>query len=124
MKKIDLNFHNCYHGGIHSAKDHTLVKIDFSSNINPLGISNNVIKSLKKNIHLSYIYPDPNCTELKKDILKYLDCNIDESHNIIIGNGATELIHYFSSSFVKKKTIIPSPTFCEYESASRRKGLK
>ena len=45
MKKIDLNFHNCYHGGIHSAKDHTLVKIDFSSNINPLGISDNVIKS-------------------------------------------------------------------------------
>src|SRR3954469_7239865 len=124
MKKINPNFHNCYHGGIHSAKDHTLVKIDFSSNINPLGISDNVIKSLKKNIHLSYIYPDPNCTELKKDILKYLDCSIDESHNIIIGNGATELIHYFSSSFVKKKTIIPSPTFCEYELASRRKGAE
>jgi len=124
MKKINPNCHNSYHGGIHSAKDHTLVKIDFSSNINPLGISDNVIKSLKKNIHLSYIYPDPNCTELKKDILKYLDCNIDESHNIIIGNGATELIHYFSSSFVKKKTIIPSPTFCEYELASRRKGAK
>lgn len=120
MEKIKSNFFNCHHGGIHSVKNHKLVKIDFSSNINPLGISKKVIKSLIKNINLSYIYPDPNCIELKKDIIEYLDCNIDEIDHIITGNGATELIHYFSSTFVKKKVMIPSPTFCEYELASRR----
>ncbi|MDQ6723390.1 MAG: histidinol-phosphate aminotransferase family protein [Thermoproteota archaeon] len=124
MKEVKSNFLNCHHGGIHSAKNHNLVKIDFSSNINPLGISKKVIKSLIKNINLSYIYPDPNCIELKKDILKYLDCNIEDIDHIIMGNGATELIHYFSSTFVKKKVIIPSPTFCEYELASKRSNAK
>jgi threonine-phosphate decarboxylase len=124
MEKIKSNFFNCHHGGIYSAKNSNLVKIDFSSNINPLGVSKKIIKSLINNINLSYIYPDPNCIELKRGIIKYLDCNIDEIDNIITGNGATELIHYFSSTFVKKKVMIPSPTFCEYELASRRSNAK
>jgi threonine-phosphate decarboxylase len=124
MKKNKSNFFNCHHGGIHSAKNSKLVKIDFSSNINPLGVSKKITKAIINNINLSYIYPDPNCIELKRSILKYLDCNIDEIDNIITGNGATELIHYFSSTFVKKKVMIPSPTFCEYELASRRSNAK
>lgn len=123
-KKNELNFFNCHHGGIHSVKNHSLVKIDFSSNINPLGISKRVIKSIMENLNLSYIYPDPNCIELKKDILKHLYSNIVEIDQIVTGNGATELIHYFASTFVKKKVIIPSPTFCEYELASRRNSAK
>ncbi len=123
-KKNELNFFNCHHGGIHSVKNHNLVKIDFSSNINPLGISKMVIKSLMENINLSHIYPDPNSIELKKDILKHLHSNIVEIDQIVTGNGATELIHYFASTFVKKKVIIPSPTFCEYELASRRNSAK
>jgi threonine-phosphate decarboxylase len=124
MKKNKSNFVNCDHGGIHSTKNSNLVKIDFSSNINPLGISKKIIKALINNINLSYIYPDPNCIELKKSILKYLDCNIEEIENIITGNGATELIHYFSSTFVKRKVMIPSPTFCEYELAAKRSNAK
>ena len=117
MKKTKSSFFNCHHGGIYSVKSNKSVKIDFSSNTNPLGISKNVVKSLIENINLSYSYPDPNCIELKNDILKYLSCNIDEIDHIITGNGATELIHYFSSAFVKKKVMIPSPTCCEYELA-------
>jgi threonine-phosphate decarboxylase len=124
MKKNNSNFFNCHHGGTYSVKDHKLVKIDFSSNINPLGISKKVVECLIKNINLSYAYPDPNCIELKKDILIYLNCNIDETEHLITGNGATELIHYFSSTFVKNKVLIPSPTFCEYELASKRNNAK
>ncbi len=124
METIDFNFTNCHHGGIYSAKNSKSVKIDFSSNINPLGTSKKVIKALIKNINLSSIYPDPDCIELKKDILKYLNCEVDDIDNLIIGNGATELIHYFSSTFVKNKAIIPSPTFCEYELAAKRSDAK
>ena len=123
-KQNELNFFNCHHGGAYSVKNHRRVKIDFSSNINPLGISKRVTKSLMENLNLSYVYPDPNCIELKKDILKHLDSSIDETDQIVTGNGATELIHYFSSAFVKKKVIIPSPTFCEYELSSRRNSAK
>ena len=48
MEKNKSNFFDCHHGGIHSVKNSNLVKIDFSSNINPLGISKKVIKSLNK----------------------------------------------------------------------------
>lgn len=100
------------------------IEIDFSSNINPLGISNKVLETLKANINLAYIYPDPECIELKKKILEYVGCDFDINENIIIGNGATELIHYFASAFTKKKTLIPTPTFCEYELAVRRRKAK
>lgn len=118
------SLHNCHHGGRYSVKNHHLVEIDFSSNINPLGISTKVLKMLRNNLQLAYSYPDPNCRELKKSIIKYLDpvIDIDINKNIIIGNGATELIHYFSLAFIKKNVIIPSPTFCEYELAAKRNG--
>jgi threonine-phosphate decarboxylase len=117
---VKKNFDSCHHGGKYSASNHQIVKIDFSSNINPLGISQKVIESLKENIEISSVYPDPNCIKLKKDILEYLDSDIDSIENLIIGNGATELIHYFSSAFAKRQVLIPSPTFCEYELAARR----
>ena len=41
---------------------------------------------------------------------------------ITVGNGATEIIHDFAQSICASKVIIPAPTFCEYELASRRMG--
>jgi threonine-phosphate decarboxylase len=112
---------SCFHGGIYSVNP-KLVKVDFSSNVNPLGISNRVLTSLTR--HLSSIsssYPDPGCIELKKKILNYLDSELS-SECICVGNGATEIIHDFARSFVRKKALIPAPTFCEYEVASNRLG--
>ena len=41
--------------------------------------------------------------------------------NIVVGNGAIELIYNFCSAFISKnsKVLIPIPTFQEYESASK-----
>ncbi len=39
---------NCHHGGKYSVINHNLIKMDFSSNINPLGISKRVLNVLKK----------------------------------------------------------------------------
>ncbi|HJU78807.1 MAG TPA: histidinol-phosphate transaminase [Nitrososphaeraceae archaeon] len=44
--------------------------------------------------------------------------------SINIGNGATEIIYNFARTFVQKQVIIPYPTFCEYELASRKLGAK
>ncbi len=114
---------SCSHGGIHSAGPH-VVKIDFSSNVNPLGVSREAITKLKKSLKtLSGIYPDPECTDFKKNLIRYLDGRISFDH-INVGNGATEIIHNFARSFVKRRVIIPSPTFCEYELASKRAGAR
>ena len=49
--------------------------------------------------------------------------NIDlDAEWITVGNGATELIHSFARTFIRKKAIIFNPTFCEYELASKRMG--
>ena len=117
------NLESCPHGTIYSTFDSSKVKIDFSSNVNPLGISKFVLREIKNNlVQTSYTYPDPKSTLLKKSICEYIGCNSD--HNwITVGNGATEIIHNFVRSLCLKNSIIPSPTFCEYELASKRCGM-
>jgi threonine-phosphate decarboxylase len=123
-KGTSYNLDYCSHGGIYSTTNFLKVKIDFSSNINPLGISRYVLKEIKKNIkQIANVYPDPNCTLLKESIAEYIQHGIDQNW-IIIGNGATELIHNFVRCTVSKNSIIPSPTFCEYELASKRCRMK
>src|SRR5437899_4860893 len=96
----------CSHGGIYSVNPR-LVKADFSSNVNPLGISKKVLKSIQKNIRkLSSLYPDPECIDLKKNLLNYLDIGLN-LECISVGNGATEIIHDFARAFVRNKVIIP-----------------
>jgi threonine-phosphate decarboxylase len=123
-KETSHNLESCSHGSIYSTMNFLKVKIDFSSNINPLGISRFVLQEIKKNIkQISHAYPDPNCTLLKKCIAEYIQYGIDQNW-INIGNGATELIHNFVRCFSSKNSIIPSPTFCEYELASKRCKMK
>jgi threonine-phosphate decarboxylase len=112
---------SCYHGGIYSVNP-KLVKVDFSSSINPLGIPDRVLVSIRRNLcRISSSYPDPECLELKKGILSYLDSDLSLDY-ICVGNGATEIIHDFARAFVHNKALIPTPTFCEYEVASYRTG--
>lgn len=121
MRKVLIDARTCFHGGSHSA-DPRKVKIDFSSNVNPLGVSKKVIKSIRRDLaSLSSSYPDPESKELKQALSNYLNVASD---NISVGNGATDIIHNFARLFAKKKVIIPSPSFCEYELASRRMGAE
>ena len=123
-KETSYNLDSCSHGGIYSTMNFLKVKIDFSSNINPLGISRYVLKEIKKNIkQISNVYPDRNCTLLKESIAEYIQHGIDQNW-ITIGNGATELIHNFVRCTASKNSVIPSPTFCEYELASKRCRMK
>jgi threonine-phosphate decarboxylase len=115
--------YSCSHGGVYSV-DPRLVRVDFSSNVNPLGISGNVLKILRKNLpKISSIYPDNEHKNLKKKIINYLDSGVSYD-SINIGNGATEIIYNFVRAFVRKQVLIPYPTFCEYELASRKIGAK
>ena len=110
---------SCFHGGVYSV-DPSLVKFDFSSNVNPLGVSKIVLSSIRKDLgSLSSSYPDPECKDLKKSLSDYLKIHCE---CINVGNGATEIIHNFARMFAREKVIIPSPSFCEYELASRRMG--
>jgi histidinol-phosphate aminotransferase len=95
--------------------------IDFSSNINPLGMSA-YLKDAMANIDISR-YPDPDCLELREALAK--ETGVDSS-SIIIGNGSTELIHLIARAFLGRNSaaVILSPTYGEYETACKLAGIE
>ncbi|OPJ56828.1 pyridoxal phosphate-dependent aminotransferase [Alkalithermobacter paradoxus] len=86
--------------------------MDFSSNINPLGVSPKGKEAIIKNIDSVSIYPDPDYLNLKDSISNY--CNVSKE-NILLGSGATELISSFIKLLNPKKSLIVSPAYSEYE---------
>ncbi|MDQ3853950.1 MAG: histidinol-phosphate aminotransferase family protein [Thermoproteota archaeon] len=112
----------CSHGGIYSVNPR-LVRLDYSSSINPLGAPRKAIAAIKMNTNsLAQNYPDPDCRGLKKSLSRYL--GIDPEW-ISVGNGAIEVIYWFvQAAFAKGRVVIPAPTFCEYELASQKAGAE
>ena len=67
-------------------------------------------------------YPDLHSSDLIDGLKKYT--GLAES-NLIVGNGAIEIIYNFCSTFLsKKRVLIPIPTFGEYEVASKLADCK
>lgn len=93
--------------------------IDFSSNINFLGVpksfTNNLIKALEDII----CYPDLKYREAKQNISQYLKEGIREE-NIILGNGAAEIINLAIRALDKPCIVVPS--FSEYETTAKAYG--
>lgn len=106
------------HGGLYSAKNTDPLVLDFSSNTSPLGFPPLVKKAIKKEIRSLGIYPDPDSEKLRSHLEWYTKIPKDQ---IVVGNGATEIIYNFCNAFLGKKTqvLIPSPTFGEYEAACK-----
>ena len=111
------------HGGIFSTTNPNEKIIDFSSNVNPLGCHPGVKKYLKKQFDQIDVYPDSESTRLRSNLKWFTGLNTSQ---ILVGNGATEIIYNFCSAFVNKKSkvLIPCPTFSEYEKAVKFFGGK
>lgn len=104
------------HGGnIYKLKREAGIEvIDYSANINPFGLSDKLKKGIVDNLCVLEKYPDPEYINMKKIIAGYNKVEID---NIIVGNGATEIMFLYAKSLKPKKVLIISPTFAEYERA-------
>ncbi|WP_243292247.1 threonine-phosphate decarboxylase CobD [Bacillus sp. FJAT-47783] len=91
------------------------VKIDFSVNLNPLGPPISLQEKWSELLFYVKDYPDPNCSELRKLIAKKENVSPE---NILIGNGAAEMIFLLASGLLAKKNVfIVEPTFSEYRKA-------
>lgn len=85
--------------------------IDFSSNMNPLGTPESVIKAGEQAMHEIAQYPDVQCEKLKNAL--------SESEQVlkewlICGNGAAEVVFTYIHALMPKKAVMPAPTFAEY----------
>ncbi|MBL4930238.1 pyridoxal phosphate-dependent aminotransferase [Clostridium paridis] len=101
-----------YTNGVFKGKD----LVDFSSNINPLGVSDLLKDSIEELFNEVVRYPDYQYRELKASISEYLlryeNVNVS-SEEMILGNGASEILDLSLSKIRKLGIVVPS--FVEYE---------
>lgn len=93
--------------------------VDYSSNINPYGIPESLKSRIIENLEILERYPDPDYVELRE---KLAHLNKVDMSDIVLGNGATEIIFLFMKVINPKKILIVSPTFGEYERAVKAVG--
>lgn len=88
--------------------------VDFSANINPLGASQRGLDAL--NSQLRYISHYPDATN--DDVLNAIaDTYGMDKHQIIVGNGAAELLYAICRLPGYTGAFVPAPGFSEYKEA-------
>ena len=75
--------------------------LDFSANINPLGMPESVLKAAIEGVKRSEAYPDPNLTDLTEAYSSFHHISADK---IVFGNGASELIRALPAAIRAEKT--------------------
>ncbi|MBN1353842.1 MAG: threonine-phosphate decarboxylase [Candidatus Omnitrophica bacterium] len=110
------NIENLYqHGGnIYVVKQR--LALDFSANINPLGIPAGIKRLLGRQLKNLVHYPDPAAHRLTAALARYWKI---KEENILVGNGSTELIYLILSAFGPGTVTLTAPSFTEYERAAR-----
>ena len=100
------------HGGdIYSNK----VNMDFSVNVNPLGIPDEISSALENALSECSAYPDINYTLLYERLSAFFGVEKDK---LILGNGASELFAATVNALKPERVLIPVPSFYGYEYAS------
>ncbi len=116
------------HGGdIYTAKE-VLGKLgnppqilDFSANINPLGLPEGVKRAIAESVDTFDIYPDPLCRSLISALSAHEEVPGDW---LLCGNGAADLIFRTAYAVRPKKAMVLAPTFAEYEEALLAAGCQ
>lgn len=96
-------------------------KMDFSANINPLGMPESAVNAAIEGVRMSQNYPDVNCRRLKQAIS---EAESVPEEWIICGNGAAELIFALVMAVRPKKALLITPGFAEYEQALAAAGCE
>lgn len=105
------------HGGDIYKYDNKI--LDFSANINPLGMPDTAKNAIINGIDKYETYPDYSSRQLRNALSIFYNFDADR---IVCGNGAADLIFRICLALRPKKVLIPSPTFSEYEEAAKISG--
>lgn len=88
------------------------VQVDFSVNINPFGMPDEVKEALQDAIYHCTKYPDSQAQELKSRVSEMLQVPQDF---LLFGNGASELFMAVVHALHPTNILIPVPSFYGYE---------
>lgn len=108
------------HGGdVYSAENAGTV--DFSANINPLGLPESVVQAIRDAAKDCVHYPDPLCRSLRAAIGAYEGVPAD---SIFCAGGAAEILYRVASAIRPRRVVLPAPAFSEYRFASESVGAE
>lgn len=95
------------------------IELDFSVNVNPLGIPTQVQQAFLDSLTELTHYPDSETEALRQALADFHKLPKDW---ILCGNGCADLIFQLIAAVKPKRAIVPAPTFGEYEAALRLSG--
>ena len=95
--------------------------LDFSANINPLGLPDSMRKAIIEHLDDIDHYPEPDAPKLKNAIGEHYGIPMEQ---LILGNGASELFYLFFYTIRPKRVLIPVPSFGEYERSTIASGAE
>lgn len=95
--------------------------LDFSANINPLGMPPGVREAAAESLDRAVFYPDPFCRRLRAALAEYTGWKEDY---ILCGNGGADLIYRLVYALGPKKALVTAPAFAEYEEALNAVGTE
>ncbi|MGI6031651.1 MAG: threonine-phosphate decarboxylase CobD [Eubacteriales bacterium] len=93
--------------------------LDFSANINPLGMPAGVREAIARSAAEADIYPDPFCRQLRQALG---EAEGVPSQWILCGNGAADLIFRLARAMAPGRGMVTAPAFSEYEKAMTGAG--
>ena len=93
---------------------HKGIRLDFSANLNPLGMPPMVRRALVEQVDSFQRYPDPHCRALRAKLAAYHGVNAEQ---VLCGNGAADLIFRICACLRPGLALVSAPTFSEYERA-------
>ena len=117
-----MNFRQDRHGGdiFRLSPEERRDILDFSININPLGLSPRGAEALKKHWEEETLrYPDPFCRDLTAAFSAAFQTDPETE---VFGNGATELIYLLPRVLRPKRLLVPAPLFQRVWTGSRGSG--
>lgn len=97
------------------------VALDFSVNVNPLGVPEAVQKALHEAVGACDRYPDIEAEQLKGAVAAMLQV---PEEVLLFGNGASELFLAAIHGIRPKRVVLPVPSFYGYGYAARAAGAE
>lgn len=115
----DMNAHG---GDIYGYIEETgKLPLDYSANINPLGLTKEVKKAYISALSGLGSYPDVSLRGLCRETARYEACR---EEYLLFGNGAAELIYRICCALRPGKALLPAPAFSEYGQALQSTGCE
>ncbi len=95
--------------------------VDFSANINPLGMPRRVLDALRESVQSFDAYPDLECRQLRASLARAEGVPASQ---ILCTAGATDLMHRICTALKPQKALVTAPCFSGYEQALEQSGIE